>query len=137
MSVPNFQRDNHSIHSLRGAKAYKNRLRESRKRKDSFGSQEIDVKDYIISPEGWEGIMLSFYFITIPYITGILFLFLAIARGDMEKFLVFDITAFFIVWAIGYEIVATLLLIAIFISYIKFMSKEKKVESNRIVRQQY
>ncbi len=134
MSIPNFQQDNHHVHSLRDANKYKSRLRASRKRGGTFASQEVEVKDYIISPEGWEGIMLSFYFLSIPYIVGILFLFLVIARGDMDNFLVFDITAFFIVWAIGYEIVASLLLIGIFISYIKYMSNDKPIQSNRIAR---
>ncbi len=125
-------RDLHYVHVRRDAREYKNRLKKSRNKKDTFGSQDVDIKDYIISPEGWEGIMFAFYFLSIPYIAGIIFLFLFIARADMESFLVFDLTSFFVVWAIGYEIVASMLLIGIFISYIKYMSKKQPVNSNRL-----
>jgi len=139
MSNPEFQhsdrnQDLHYVNVRREAKEYKDRLSKSRKKKKTFGSQNIDVKDFIISPEGWEGIMFTFYFLSIPYITGIIFLFVFIARADMENFLVFDLTAFFVVWAIGYEIVASLILIAIFISYIKYMTRDKPIQSNRISR---
>ncbi|MEA1919187.1 MAG: hypothetical protein U9N52_05055 [Campylobacterota bacterium] len=139
MSTPKFQnsernQDLHYVHVRRDAKEYKDRLQKSRKNKDNFGSQEVDVKDFIISPEGWEGIMFTFYFLSIPYITGIIFLFLFIARADMENFLVFDLTAFFVVWAIGYEIVASLILITIFISYLKYMTRKENVKSNRVAR---
>jgi hypothetical protein len=139
MSNPEFQhsdrnQDLHYVNVRREAKEYKDRLSKSRKKKETFGSQNVDVKDYIVSPEGWEGIMFTFYFLSIPYIAGIIFLFLFIARADMENFLVFDLTAFFVVWAIGYEIVASLILIAIFISYIKYMTRDKPIQSNRISR---
>jgi hypothetical protein len=140
MSTPEFQssdsnaQDLHLVHVRRDMKDYKNRLQSSRKQNKTFGSQDVDVKDFIISPEGWEGIMFTFYFLSIPYITGIIFLFLFIARADLENFLIFDLTAFFVVWAIGYEIVASLILIIIFISYIKYMSKDKPIKSNRISR---
>jgi len=137
MSNPEFQhsdrsQDLHYVNVRREAKEYKDRLSKSRHKKKTFGSQNIDVKDYIVSPEGWEGIMFTFYFLSIPYITGIIFLFVFIARADMENFLVFDLTAFFVVWAIGYEIVASLILTAIFISYIKYMTSDNPIRSNRI-----
>jgi hypothetical protein len=55
----------------------------------------------------------------------------------MESFLVFDLTSFFIVWAIGYEIVASILIVAIFIAYIRYLSREDKVKSNRISKRNY
>lgn len=142
MSTPEFQssdsnQDLHLVRVRRDMKDYKNRVQKSRKNNSSFGSQDVDVKDFIISPEGWEGIMFTFYFLSIPYITGIIFLFLFIARADLENFLIFDLTAFFVVWAIGYEIVASLILIVIFISYIKYMSKDKPIKSNRISNRNY
>jgi hypothetical protein len=139
MSNPEFQysdrnQDLHYVNVRREAKEYKERISQSRKKKETFGNQDVEVKDFIISPEGWEGIMFGFYFLSIPYIAGILFLFLFIARADMENFLVFDLSAFFVVWAIGYEVVASIILIAIFISYIKYMTRDKTVQSNRIKR---
>ncbi len=142
MAEPEFQhynrnKDLHYVHVRRDAKEYKERLKKSRNKKETFGSQEVDVRDYVISPEGWEGIMFGFYFLSIPYIAGIIFLFVFIARADIENFLVFDLTSFFVVWAIGYEIVASLLLIGIFISYIKYMSSNKPIVSNRLARREY
>jgi hypothetical protein len=135
--MSHIDKNSNYVHVRRDAKEYKNRLKKSRKKRESFSSQEVDVKDYIISPEGWEGIMFTFYFLAIPYITGIVFLFLFIARADMESFLVFDLTSFFIVWAIGYEIVASILIVAIFIAYIRYLSREDKVKSNRISKRNY
>jgi hypothetical protein len=135
--MSHIDKNSNYVHVRRDAKEYKNRLKKSRKKRESFSSQEVDVKDYIISPEGWEGIMFTFYFLAIPYITGIIFLFLFIARADMESFLVFDLTSFFIVWAIGYEIVASILIVAIFIAYIRYLSREDKVKSNRISKRNY
>jgi hypothetical protein len=127
-------RNLHSIHGRRNAQDYKKRLKEARKKKtDSFATQEVELKDYIISPEGWEGIMFAFYFLTLPYVTGVIFLFLFVAQADMHNFLILDITHFFIVWAIGYEIVATVILILIFISYIRYIGrKEKLTTDNRL-----
>ncbi len=139
MSDPKYQNssrdhDLHYVHVRRDAREYKDRLKQARKKKaESFGSQEVDIRDYIISPEGWEGVMFSFYFIAIPYVTGVIFLFLFVARGDMHNFLILDLTHFFIVWAIGYEVVASIILILLFVSYIKYvLSKDKLDTSNRL-----
>jgi len=100
---------------------YKVRMSTMRKKNRSFGSQNVDVNDYILSPAGWEGLMLSIYFLLIPYALGALFLFLFIARAIFEKFLLLDLASLFIVWAIGYEVLAFLLLTMIFFSYLKFL----------------
>ncbi len=100
---------------------YKVRMSTMRKKNRSFGSQNVDVNDYILSPAGWEGLMLSIYFLLIPYTLGALFLFLFIARAIFEKFLLLDLASLFIVWAIGYEVLAFLLLTMIFFSYLKFL----------------
>jgi len=100
---------------------YKIRMHTIRKKQDSFGSQNIDINDYIVSPAGLEGLVLSLYFILIPYITGALFLFVFIAQVRFEKFLQLDLASLFVVWAIGYEALALIILVAIFISYLKYL----------------
>lgn len=100
---------------------YKVRMNTMRKTKQSFGSQNVDVNDYIISPAGWEGLMLSLYFLFIPYASGALFLFLYIAKVQFEKFLLLDMSSLFVVWMIGYEVIAVFLLFMIFLSYLKFL----------------
>ena len=101
---------------------YKERMQSLRKKKvETFGDKPVDVNKYIISPEGMEGFVISIYILVIPYIVGASVLFLFVAGSDIDRFLTMDLTTFFIVWAIGYEVVAALLLSAIFYSYLKYM----------------
>ncbi|MBU1994983.1 hypothetical protein KKC15_09780 [bacterium] len=93
---------------------------------DSFTSQEIDFSRYITAPEGWEGVVYSAYFLLIPYIVGSIFLFLFIANGSIDNFMLLNMGAFYIVWAIGYEIVASIALVWIFILFIKYNNAAKK-----------
>lgn len=108
-----------------------NRVRESVNKKEksaptSFGSQKVDFKEYVFAPEGYEGFFYTAYFLMIPYMVGALFLFFSVAGADYDNFMLLDISAFFIVWMIGYEIVATLLLISIFASFLRYEKKPKK-----------
>ncbi len=95
-----------------------------KKVKKSFGSQEIRLKDLSFAPDGWEGVFYTGYFILIPYIVGNLFLFFVITGGVFENYKLLDTSAFFIIWAIGYEIVASITLTWIFISFLKYDTKE-------------
>ena len=97
----------------RDRKAKKSKRRKLRKKSNSFGSQKIDLKDYIYIPEGLEYLAYIFYIIGVPYIMGAIFLFFTVAGGDFSNFKLISLGAFFIVWAIGYEISATLVLIYI------------------------
>ncbi len=101
---------------------YLNRMKDVRHtQQESFGSTKIDINEFILSPEGWETAMFSIYFLVIPYITGAIFLFLFIAHASVTNFFVLDFSAFFIVWTIGYETIAALILISIFISYLNYL----------------
>lgn len=88
-----------------------------RKKKDknedtSFMNKNVDLVDSILFPEGYENIMLAVYFLTVPYIVGLLFIFFYIGKGDTDIFLSLnDQHSFFITWAIGYEIVAAIILL--------------------------
>jgi len=86
----------------------------------SFTSQEVDIRDYLYSPDDWESVFYTFYFTFIPYLMGATFLFFAVAGADYANFKLMDMSAFLIVWIIGYEIVATSLLLLIFMSYLRF-----------------
>ncbi|MDY0124374.1 hypothetical protein [Sulfurimonas sp.] len=92
----------------------------------SFASQKVDFSDHLFVVEGYEGIFYTLYFLSVPYITGAIFLFFFIAGGSYDNFMLLEMNAFFIVWLIGYEIVATLILIAIFISFLKYDRTPKK-----------
>jgi hypothetical protein len=88
--------------------------RNNRRRTEaSFAQKEIDVKAYIIAPEGYEAFMFTIYFLTIPYLVGLAFLYLFVAQASFSHFLNFKISSFFVIWMIGYEIVAVTALAAI------------------------
>ena len=94
--------------------------RNSRRRKEaSFAQKEIDVKAFIIAPEGYEAFMFSIYFVTIPYLVGLAFLYLFVAHASFSHFLNFKISSFFVIWAIGYEIIAVISLALIAYAFAK------------------
>ena len=108
-----------------------NRVRENRNKKEktapeSFASQNVDFKDYVFAPDGYEGFFYTAYFLMIPYLVGAIFLFFFVAGADYDNFMLLEISAFFIVWMMGYEIVAALLLISIFISFLRYEKKPKR-----------
>lgn len=78
----------------------------------SFMKRDVNIMDSIFFPEGLENIMGAVYFLAIPYIAGTLFIFFYIGKGDYTIFLALNNeNSFLITWAIGYEIVATLVLL--------------------------
>ncbi|MEA2111863.1 MAG: hypothetical protein U9P71_07430 [Campylobacterota bacterium] len=93
--------------------------RNKHKQDDDFLSQEVDVKDYIISPDGYESIMFFIYFLTLPYLIGLTVIFFYVADGDFTKFQMVDFTTLFVVWMIGYEVIAAVLLFFIFLAFIR------------------
>lgn len=129
-SAYNKDNNNGSIYydSVDDTRSYAAKINQERKKRESFGSQEIDVNKYVLSPEGWENFALTIYIILIPYIVGILFLFVFIAEVAFEKFLLLDMSSIFIVWAIGYEVIAATLLFLIFVSFLSYLSKSKSVD---------
>jgi hypothetical protein len=104
--------------NISSAKSFQNRNNKKRQT-NSFAQKEINIHDYVFAPEGYETFMFIIYFITIPYLAGLGFLYLFIAKGDFSNFLNFKISSFFVIWAIGYEVVAAILLTLIINSFIK------------------
>lgn len=94
-------------------------------RNASFGSQKVEVGHYVTAPEGYEGIFYMSYFILIPYFVGGVFLFFFVADGVYAHFKLLDLSlsSFLVLWIIGYEILATLILSAIFISFLRYDKK--------------
>ncbi|WP_297443729.1 hypothetical protein [Sulfurimonas sp.] len=110
---------NQLVTNERKAEAKRNK-KLKKKRSTSFGSQKVDFKDYIYVPEEWEGLAYAIYFVLVPYITGAIFLFLVVARGSYENFMLLNLNAFPIVWIIGYEIVAVCLLVWILVLFLNY-----------------
>lgn len=85
---------------------------------EDFLNQEVDYRNFVFAPEGYEMPMLVLYILTLPYLMGLSFLFLFIARASYEYFLEFNLSSYFVIWAIGYEVTAVLLMIIIFLSWL-------------------
>lgn len=106
-------------------------LKSRRKQEDDFFNKSFDYRDYVFSPEGYEGVVLSIYLITLPYLMGLMFLFIFVAEASYEYFLQFDLASFFIIWAIGYEVCAVLILAIIFLAWLKSISNRWNSEQAR------
>lgn len=96
---------------------YQEKNKKVRREKEAFLHREFDYRDYIFAPEGYEGIMLFFYIMTIPYLVALSFLFVFIAKSSYQLFLEFNLASFLVIWAIGYEICAVLAIIIFFYSW--------------------
>lgn len=114
------------------AKEYqRENLKARRQMEEDFFQKSLDYRDFVFSPEGYEGIVLSLYILVIPYLAGLMFLFLFVAEANYEYFLQFNLASFFIIWAIGYEVCAALILIGIFIAWLKHINNRWNQEQSR------
>jgi len=97
---------------------------------DKFTEQEIDLqKTPLFFPKDYENIFLTLYFIFLPYLVGILFLFLYASEGNVEFFLsVNELSSVIVTWSIGYEIIAVLIVLYIIKMAFSFSTSKKKKE---------
>ena len=93
-----------------------------------FSQQHVDLADTpLFFPEGFEKVFLVIYMISLPYIIGLLFIFFVIAEAMLERFLVInEDSPFFLTWAIGYEILAGLILLWIIKMALNFANESRK-----------
>ena len=109
-----YENDQHNmVYYNQILRADKKKKTTKKKKSTSFTKQEVNLKDYLFLPSGLEPILYTVYLVIIPYVVGAIFLFFTVAGADFENFKLLDMTTFFVVWAIGYEIVAVLILIGI------------------------
>ena len=118
------QRNMYYYNQILNAERNKKAAQTRKTKAKSFASKKVDFKDYIYVPEEWEGVAYTLYILLIPYIVGSAFLFVTIARGNVDSFQMLDTSAFLIVWAIGYEIVAIVMLIGITIMFLQYDGDE-------------
>ena len=104
--------------NLAASKSFQKR-NNRRRNGDSFAQKEIDVKAFIIAPEGYETFMLTIYFLTLPYLVGLAFLYLFVAQASFSHFLNFKISSYFVIWMIGYEVSAVIALTLIAYAFAK------------------
>ena len=93
-----------------------------------FTNKQVDLAETpLFFPEGFEKIFLAMYFIALPYIAGLLFLFFYVAEGKIELFLSFnEEQAFLLTWTIGYEIIAALILLWVVKMALGFANESRK-----------
>ena len=101
-----------------------------------FLSQDVDYRNFVFAPEGYEGPVFFLYLLSLPYFIGLGFLFLFIARASYEYFLEFNLSSYFVIWAIGYEVSAVLLLIIIFFAWLNHYRNRYNRENSRIKSKQ-
>ena len=78
-----------------------------------FSQQEVTFDDTpLFFPAGLEKVFLFIYFITLPYLTGLAFLFFYVGNGDTSLFSSLnDDASYMLTWIIGYEILAVITLL--------------------------
>lgn len=114
------------------AKDYqRNNIKTRRQNEDDFFNQSLDYRNFVFSPEGYEGIVIAVYIAVIPYLAGLLFLYLFVAKASYEYFLIFNLASYAIIWAIGYEVCAVLLLVGIFLMWLKHINSRWNAEQAR------
>ncbi len=103
-------------------------------KKKGFSDQEVDLsKTPLFFPEGFEKIFLTIYVVTLPYIVGLVFLFIYVAHGEIELFLALNEEAsFLLTWLIGYEVIASFILLYIFKISIEFLQQKQKSGINTV-----
>ena len=93
-----------------------------------FSQKEVELSETpLFFPEGFEKIFLVIYIISLPYLIGLIFLFFVVAESNVERFLVINQdSAFFLTWAIGYEILAALIILWVIKMAIGFANESRK-----------
>ena len=101
-----------------------------------FSQQEVDLADTpLFFPDGFEKLFIAIYFVSLPYIAGLLFLFFYVAEGKSELFLSLnEESSFMLTWAIGYEIIAGLILLYIVKMAIGFAKQNAQKGATRNFR---
>lgn len=94
-----------------------------------FSQQKIDMEQApFFFPPGYENIFLTIYFLTLPYVMGLMFLFFYVAEANTDMFVsVTEKSSYLLTWAIGYEVLAALF----FIFILKLFIDSIKIERQR------
>ncbi|MDQ7046181.1 MAG: hypothetical protein Q9M39_00535 [Sulfurovum sp.] len=122
------------VSNKRTVASTKTRLRNTKtEAPGKFGQQNVDLAQTpLFFPEGFEKIFITVYFILLPYITGLFFLFFYIAEGDIKLFVSLnDQSSFLLTWTIGYEIIAAIIMLFIVKMAISFANQSRKSTSRK------
>ena len=113
---------------MHAAMTHPPKVKPIKNKSSKFSQQDVDLSETpLFFPAGYEKVFIAIYFVTLPYIAGLLFQFFYIAEGKKELFLSLNEQASFILtWAIGYEILATIILLYIVKMAISFANQSRK-----------
>ena len=121
---------------MKASSKYQARKQPIRNTSSKFSQQEVDFTQApLFFPEGYEKLFLTIYVLFLPYIAGLIFQFIYIAEADIDSFLSLNETASFIfTWLIGYEILATIILLYIIKMAISFTNENRKYNTKSFPR---
>ncbi|MBD3789607.1 MAG: hypothetical protein IE885_04475 [Campylobacterales bacterium] len=113
---------NRHVHTTAQATQSVSGRKVSSKNNNSYLKQELSFSKLpIFFPAGLEKFFLMIYFIILPYLAGMIFLFFYISKGNYKIFLSLNgDTAFIMTWSIGYQLIASLILLMIIKNAISF-----------------
>jgi hypothetical protein len=109
--------------SIDYGKPVKKRTYKHKSKNMNYMQQDVDLKKtpFLFFPPGKEMLFLAIYFVTLPYIVGLIFLFFYVSEGKASTFGAVSVDSnFFLVWTIGYEILAALIILLIVKNAIMF-----------------
>lgn len=99
-----------------------------------YMQQPVDLQKtpFLFFPPGKEMLFMGIYFVTLPYITGLLFIFFYISDANAKTFGDISVDSnFFLVWALGYEILAAVIVLWIIKNAISFSVKNHQAQTTR------
>ena len=98
-----------------------------------FSQQEVTFDDTpLFFPAGLEKLFLLIYFITLPYLAGLAFLFFYVGNGDTSLFSsLSNDSSYMLTWIIGYEFLAVLTLLWILKKAIVFTMESSSSTTSR------
>jgi len=110
------------------SKIHSSREKPIQNKNNKFSQKDVELSETpLFFPEGFEKIFLVIYIISLPYIMGLLFIFFVVAESNVDRFLAINQdSSFFLTWAIGYEILATLTLLWIIKMALGFANASRK-----------
>jgi len=105
------------------------RTQQRRSKAVQYMQQNVEIGEtpLLFFPPGKEMLFLGIYFVTVPYIVGLLFLFFYISDMQVSIFQAIGMdTSIFLVWIIGYELIAVLIVLYIIKNAVTFAIFGKK-----------
>jgi len=117
-----------SNHTIKTNVRHLSKTNPAKKPPTKFTQKNVELAQTpLFFPEGFEKLFLAMYFVSLPYIAGILFIFFYISKGSLETFSSFNQNQTFILtWAIGYEIIASLIMLWILKMAVSFANESRK-----------